>query len=216
MWKWREKPCWTSQESKKILMTWPDGQNKKCDIVSPLNVKARPRAVPATPPSGHLMTGDQEYVITITTVQLSLLVLCLLPVFSLHFTSTLQPPTHSPMQFKSPGKITLTDPAQCPCPCLDGDFRPGLQWMHLDGLPQWDMFLQTLTSSAVAEHVAAHVVPPWSLICETSAQATLSRCCGHGWGPVYGSDFFHFILPHVNPQLLLVQLYLPPNTVFTH
>lgn len=205
---------WTSQESKKIRVTWPHGQNKKCDIVSPLDVKATPRAVPATPLSGHLMTEDQEYVITVTMIQLALLVSFLLPVFSLLPCSHLYP---LPYAVQIPRKTTLTDPAHCPCPCLDGDFRPGShrsQWLHLDGLPKWDRFLPLITS-AVAKHVAAHVVPHGHSFIRNHFRL-LSVGAVAGLGSSVWVGFFHLLLSSINPQFLLVQLYLPPNTVFIH
>lgn len=100
-------------------------------------------------------------------------------------------------------------------PCSDRDSRPGChrrQWLHIDGLPHWDVFLP-LISSAVAKHVAGHMVPLWSLVYKKSLQTTLSRCLG---GSSVWVRFFHLILPSINSQLLLVQPYLPPNTVFTH
>lgn len=157
-------------------------------IVSPLGVKATPKAVPATPhpapvwssPDRESGIGDHHYCDAACP--------SLLVATAYIFISALLPPTHFPMQFKSPEKTILTDLAHCPCPCLDGDFRPGChrsQWLHLDGLHQQDRFLP-LISSAVAKHVADCMVPSWSLLCRKSLQTTPSRCCGHGWGPVYG------------------------------
>lgn len=126
----------------------------------------------------------------------SLLLWCSLPFPShgrcLYFHFCPAPTYPPPYAVQIPRKTTLTDPAHCPCPCLDGDFRPGChrsRWLHLDGLRQRDRFLP-LTSSAVAKHVAGCVVPSWSLLCKKSLQTTTSRCCGHRGGPVYGSEFF--------------------------
>lgn len=121
-------------------MTRPYGKNKKCGLVSPLEMKAemspKPESVPAATLSGHLISGHQGYITTITFLPFS----SQLSAFSFYFAATYQSPAST---LHTPRETTSTDPEYCHCPCVDRAFRTGeirSKSLHIDGLALWGKF----------------------------------------------------------------------------